>query len=314
MVNRYFGWHSGDLHCKDLAVEGTITKGVPTANTPGTIYHVDRNHAGSGGDGKTWANAFKTITEAITAVNNDYTNTTTPSGGRNRVIYIAEGYYSEVPVTLSASDVTIMVVAPGGHDSTVLYGSATAGGFDGTTTAPALTISGDNNTIYGLGFVNRSAGLQPAVLIADGALANKLVNCKFTKDAADSSLYGIEDLGNAYTEIIGCEFTISCKTAGIRLYSATNNSLQIKIQDCVFYGIPTGVLIDAAAHMTLIKDCLFLDDSSDTPDTVDTPILNNSGQDIIVDRCASRLSTANLVTGNGNSLQFDLFTFTEENA
>lgn len=300
---------------KDYVLGGnyTFTGGLRAPVGAGTAYYVDRNATGNG-NGLSWGNAYTTITEAINAVNSDYSSATAPSGGRNRTIYIGEGYYGEVPVSLTCNDCTIIVVAPGTHDSTVFYGSATAGGFDATTTAPAITITGSNNTIYGLGVVNRSAGLQPAILIDDGAISNKIINCKITKDAADSSIYGIVDLGNAYTEIIGCEFTVSCKTAGIRLYSATNNSIQIKIQDCVFMGMPTGVLIDAAAHMARILDCMFMDDTSDVADTMDTPILNNSGQDITIGRCVSRLSTANLVTGNGNSLQFDLFTFTEENA
>lgn len=289
----------------------TFTGGLRAPVSAGTAYYVDRNATGSG-DGLSWGNAFTTITLAVAAVNSDYSNATAPSGGRNRTIYIGEGYYSEVPITLSASDCHIIVTAPGGHDSTVFYGSATAGGFDATTTAPAITVTGDNNTIYGLGVVNRSAGLQPAIQIADGALANKFVNCKITKDATDSSLYGIEDLGNAYTEIIACEFTVSCKTAGIRLYSATNHSIQIRIKDCYFYGTPTGVLVDAAAHMATIEKCVFLDDTSDTPDVVDTPILNNSGSSLVVIECVSQKSTADMVTGNGASLQANLFTFTAE--
>lgn len=274
--------------------------------TPGNVYFVSRN-VGASGDGKTWDTAFKTISEGIAQLNADYTAAVLPSKGRNGVLYIGEGYYSEVPVSLTCNDAKIICVAPGTHDSTVFYGSGTAGSYAGTTTAPALTITGSNNTIYGLGVVNISSGLQPAIKIADTAFSNKLVNCKITKDVADSSSYGIEDLGNAYTEIIGCEFTISCKTAGIRLYSGTYNSIQIKIKDCVFYGCPTGVLVDAAAHDCLIQNCTFLDDDSDTADVCDTPILNNAGTSLIVRNCYSLHTTANLVTGVGISHEADNF-------
>lgn len=307
-----YGMHSGSGRFKNLQVDENFwvqNQLINAANTPGTVYYVDRNHnlGGSSGDGSSWDEAFLTITEAINAVNSDYTGAIKKSKGRNTVIFIAEGYYSEVPVTLTASDVTIIATAPGSHDSTVLYGSATAGGWDAPSGGPALTISGDNNTIYGLGFVTRSSGLHPAVRFADGGIGNHLINCKITKDAADSCTYGIEDLGGAYNRITGCEFTISCKTAGIRLYSATNNSVQIIIEDCVFYGCPTGVLVDAAAHDAMIRNCTFLDDDSDTADTCDTPILNNSGSSLIVRDCYSLKSTANLVTGLGTSYEANNF-------
>lgn len=300
-----FGKVSGDVKGNlNFLGQVSFAQGVGGANTPGSVYYVDRDKQNDlSGDGRSWDDAFVTITEAINAVNADYTNGTAPSEGRNRYIYIAEGYYSEVPVTLTASDVHIICVAPGGHDSTVFYGSATAGGWDAGTTAAAITITGDNNTIYGLGIVNRSAGLYPAVAIGIGtgsAIANKLINCKITLDALDSCTYGIEDMGNAFTEIIGCEFSASCKTAGVRLYSATTNSRQIRIKDCYFYGCPTGVLIDAAAHDAVIEDCMFLDDTA-ASETCDTPILNNAGTGLIVFGCSSQLSTANLVTGSGTS-------------
>ncbi len=288
-----------------------FTAGIGAINTPGQVYYVDRNSGG--GDGSSWGDAFLTITEAITAVNADYTGSLAPGGGRNRYIFIGEGYYAEEPVTLSASDVTIVCIAPGTHDSTVFWGNGTAGSFTPSDTgAPAITITGDNNTIVGLGIVNRSSGLFQAVLIADGALANKFVGCKITKDAADSCTYGFEDLGNAFTEWHDCEFTVSCKTAGIRLYSATNNGIQQRVNNCRFIGGPTGVLIDAASHQAEISYCRFVDDTSDTAETMDTPILNNGGVKISVLECIAETSTADQVTGSGTSLQANLQTYTAE--
>jgi hypothetical protein len=307
-----YGMHSGNGRFKNLQVDNNFwvqNQLMNAANTPGAVYYVDRNHnlGGSSGDGSSWDEAFLTITEAINAVNADYTGAIKESKGRNAVIFIAEGYYSEVPVTLTASDVTMICTAPGSHDSTVFYGSATAGGWDAGTTAPAITISGDNNTIYGLGIVNLSNNAHPAVRFADGGIANHLINCKITKNAADEHTYGIEDLGGAYNRITGCEFTISSSTAGIRLYSATNNSIQIIIEDCIFYGGPTGILVDAAAHMAMIKNCIFVDDTSDTAETMDTPILNNGGASLIVRDCYSQKTTANLVTGAGTSYEANNF-------
>jgi hypothetical protein len=298
-----------NMRVKDfLLVNGSIV-GPGASNTPGDVYYVDRNRAGSvSGEGKTWGDAFLTITEAVNAVNSDYSNATEPSGGRNRIIYIAEGYYAESTVTLTASDTKIICIAPGGHDSTVLYGVPVTGTFTGTSTDHALIIEGDNNTIYGLGVVNKSNGLKNCIEVADGALANVFIKCGATLDAADSCLYGINDMGNAFTEIIDCTFTVSCKEAGIRLYSATNNSTQIRINNCTFYGTGTsGILVSAAAHTAWIEDCMFLDDTGDTADNIDVPIRNNSGVSLIVTGCSSKETTGDLVQGAGTSLETDNF-------
>ena len=287
-----------------FTVNGQAFTGM--VETGGNKYFVSRNKTASG-DGKTWANAFKTITEGFAALNADYTAAAQPNKGRNGVLYIGEGYYSEVPVTLTANDCTIICTAPGHHDSTVFYGSGTAGSFAGTTTAPAITISGSNNTIYGLGVVNISGGLQPAIKIADGATSNRFINCTATKDVVDSCTYGIEDFGNAFTWIEGCEFTTSCKTAGIRMYSATNNGIQQVIKNCLFYGTPAGIIVDAASHNLLIQGNTFSDDTSDTADVIDTPILNNGGVSINVRDNYAWTTTANLVTGSGTSKEANNF-------
>lgn len=279
--------------------------GLPLT-TPGKAYYVSRNVAVSG-DGQSWDGAFKTISEGIAALNADYTAAAQPSKGRNQLLYIGEGYYSEVPISLTCNDARIVCIAGGHHDSTVFYGSGTAGSFAGTTTAPAITITGSNNLIFGLGVVNISSGLQPAIKLADGAISNQLINCTITKDVEDSVTYGIEDLGNAFTQIIGCEFTTSCKTAGVRMYSATNNGIQQQIKDCLFYGTPSGIIVDAASHQLLIQNNTFMDDTSDTADVVDTPILNNGGTYITVRDNYAWTTTGNLVTGAGSSKEANNF-------
>lgn len=276
---------------------------LSATSTAGATYYVSRNITASG-DGRSWGTAFKTIGEAVSAVNADFTAALQPSKGRNTRIFIGEGYYTESAIDLTANDCTIIVTASGHHDSTVLYVTS--------TTAPAFTISGSNNTIFGLGGVCISTGLQPVFQLADGAISNSLIKCAAVKDVVDSCSYGIEDLGNAYTQIIDFEATVSCKTAGIRLYSATNNGIQQQIINPICYGTPAGILIDAAAHEALIKGGIFLDDTSDTPDVVDTPILNNGGTNIVVQDCYSQKSTADLVTGAGTSLQANNFQYTAE--
>jgi hypothetical protein len=264
----------------------------------GNKWYVSRDVAASG-NGSSWAKAFKTIGEAVSRVNADYTAALYPSKGRNTTIYIGEGYYTEAAVTLTANDCAIIAVASGHHDSVVLYVTS--------TTTPALKITGSNNTIYGLGVVNVSTGLQPAIQLADGAISNSIINCSATKDVVDSCKYGIEDLGNAYTYIEGFEATTSCSVAGIRMYSATNNGIQQQIKNSLFYGTPSGILVDAASHQLLIQGNTFMDDTSDTADTVDTPILNNGGTSIIVRDNYAQTTTGNLVTGAGSSKEANNF-------
>ncbi len=158
-----------------------------------------------------------------------------------------------------------------------------------------------------MGFVNISTGLQPCIQLASGAISNKIINCTFTKDVDNSSSYGVEDLGNAYTVIDGCEFTISQSLAGIRLYSAANNGIQQQVTNNLFYGTPSGVIVDAASHNVIISGNVFSDDTSDVPGTIATPILNNGGVQINVFYNYSWVTTGNLVTGAGSSKEANNF-------
>ena len=72
------------------------------------------------------------------------------------------------------------------------------------------------------------------------------------------------------------------------------------------------MLVDAASHQASIRYCTFVDDTSDTAETMDTPILNNGGVKISVIECIAETSTADQVTGSGTSLQANLQTFTAE--
>ena len=136
-------------------------------NIPGQKYYVSRN-VGSSGDGKSWAGAFKTIGEGIAALNLAAVNDRWLSpGGRNAVLYIDEGWYGETGLVLSASDVRIIATAPGSgiNDGTILYGSATQGGFDAGAIIPALRITGSSVEIWNMGFMNSASGLYPCVTV-----------------------------------------------------------------------------------------------------------------------------------------------------
>jgi hypothetical protein len=234
---------------------------------------VSRNVALSG-DGKSWAEAFLTIGEAIAAVNADYAAALYPTRGRNSTIYIDEGWYSEVGVTLTASDVTIISVAPGSRDNTVWYGSATAGGFDAGAVVPVLTITGGNNTIINMDFMNSASGLYPCVVVgglAAAAYANKFVNCNFPRDVADAYTFSVLCYDLEGTEFWYCGFSQSALTAGIKILSdGVVNPVNVKVIDCDFCGTPIGIH-QVAGHNTVIRGNWFYDASDDRPDTIDNP-------------------------------------------
>lgn len=262
----------------DLTVEGDLiaspsrVRGLGPLANPIT-YYVDRNIGASGEGGQTWERAFKTIGEAITQVNTDYTNSLGVSGGRNREIVIGEGWYSEVGMTLSASDVTIRTLVPG-NDHTVLYGSLTAGGFDAGSLVPALTITGSNNTINGLSFMNSASSLYPCVTIgalAGAAYQNALLNCKFVRDVADAYTYAVQVYDLEGTTIYGCEFSQSAMTAGIHVESdGVVNPVNVRLNNNLFVGTPIGIH-QVAGHNTMIQGNSFIDASDDRADTIDNP-------------------------------------------
>lgn len=277
---------------------------------PGGVYYVSRNRGSISGDGTSWDQAYLTWKEAIDAVNLAFSTAAYPTRGRNTLIMVDEGWYAEVPIILTASDVTMWGTAPGYHDSTVLYGVPVAGTFSGVAGGPALTITGSNCTIENLGFYTSdplygairngsNAGdgdaLNPGT---SGPTGNAFINCGFVRDAADGELCGLDDLGADGTLVDGCFFSTSCLTHGIR--SRTNgdiNPVNLVVKKSRFVGTPIGVEIQAG-HNALIDECIFQDDTSDRPDVVDFPVIVTATS-ATISRCYSALTKAAIVTGAG---------------
>jgi hypothetical protein len=275
----------------------------------GLVRYVSRNKSASG-NGKSWDEAYLTINEAITEINAAYTAANQPHKGRNNIIFVGEGWYAELPQTLTASDTFIVGVAPGHHYNTVLYGVPVAGTFSGVAGGPALKITGSNNQIINMGFYT-SDPLYPAVRIGanasdpDGPTAsaptgNAIIDCSIVRDVADGELSGIRSYGADYTLIDGCSFSTSCLESGVEvLTNGVVNPVNTIIRNCDFVGTPVGIKIGATAHNTLIQDNIFRDDSSDRADTITTPVTNAGTASSTV--CIGNywaFSDANAVTGN----------------
>lgn len=270
---------------------------------PGQKFFVSRNVAISG-DGSSWAEAFKTIGEGIAALNLAATNDRWLSpGGRNTVLYIDEGWYSETGLTLSASDCTIISMSPGSriNDGTVLYGSATAGGFDAGAVIPALRITGSSVSILNMSFMNSASGLYPCITVgtqgSSGPSSVLFKGCSFVRDVADAYTYAIEDLSNEGTKILNSFFSQSAKTAGIQI--ATNgvtNPVNNHIEKCIFIGTPIGINQDNG-HNTRIIDNEFMDATDDRPDTCDNPIVVAASSAYTTRNISYNTNRADLCTG-----------------
>ncbi len=270
-------------------------------------YYVDRN-IGASGDGTTLAKAYLTLTEAVTQVNADYTNSANiAGGGRNRLILISEGWYAELPITLTASDVHILATASGYHDSTVLYGVPVAGTFSGTAGGPALTLRGSNCTIENLGVYTSDplyAGIQNGTTGAGGTTyGNAFINVSFVRDVADGQLGGILDYGADGFLADGCFFSTSCKEFGIR--HKTNgviNPVNPVVRNCRFVGTPIGVDNLNAHNLQLGPGNWFMDDTSDRADTCDYPLDGAVGSSTHCGGNFTTTTTSELTAGYGGTL------------
>ena len=265
-------WHTG------LNVTRDQLENMLRMAYPGGVYYVSRNRGSGAEDGSSWDTAFLTYSEAITEVNLQYTRAAYPTRGRNTLILFDEGWYSEVGITLTASDVTLMSSAPGSNiaDGTVLYGSATAGGWDAGAVVPTLRITGSSVSCINMGFMNSASGLYPCITIgtqgSSGPSNNMFKDCFFPRDVADAYTFGIEDLSNEGGRYYNCYFSQSAKTAGLRINTnGVTNPVNTWVENCKFVGTPTGIS-QGAGHNTVIKGNWFYNASDDRADAVDNPI------------------------------------------
>lgn len=267
-----------DFFHTGLQVGRSAIANVMAGQAAGQKFYVSRNVAISG-DGSSWGQAFKTIGEGIAALNLAYTQDRWISpGGRNAVLYIDEGWYSETGLTLSASDVTIVATGPGSRtsDGTILYGSATQGGWDAGALIPALRITGSSVQVFNMGFMNSASGLYPCVTVgqqgSSGPVNNLFEGCFWPRDVADAYTFGLEDLSNEGTVINNCYFSQSAKTAGVRINTnGVTNPVNNRVLESLFVGTPIGIS-QGAGHNTIIKGNWFIDASDDRPDTIDNPL------------------------------------------
>ena len=296
------------VQASDKDIASLSNSSVP----PGNTYYVSRN-VGASGDGKSWDDAFLTIGEAVAAVNLAFSQAQFPTRGRNTRIIVDEGYYIELPMTLTASDCHIVSAAPGTYDKTVLYGSSVAGTPTVDSGGPALTVSGSNCTIQGMGFFTHDV-LHPALRLGANAgdpdtptvasiTGTKVIDCAITKEIEDGQIGGILDYDIAGSLIDGVTFSTSCKDYAIKIASnGVVNPIDNIVRNCKVTGVPTGIL-QAAGHNAVYYDNRFMDDTSDTADTCDFPIVIDATSGQAWNNFAQGVLAADVVTGTGTIVE-----------
>jgi hypothetical protein len=204
------------------------------------------------GDGRTWARAYKTITEGIAALN--------ALGNVGATLLIAPGFYLELSgLEITVNDVAIYGI--GLPEDTVLFGTGTAGAV-AAATDHLLTISGGNCHVSGLTFYNHKSDKDCIHL--DGTAGdyhggfNIIEDCYFSPQAQDGFRYAIHIDGGACNIIRGCTFE-GAATAGIYMSdtNAAHNPSRTRIEDNVFSGCNIGISLANAVHQVIVWRNLF---------------------------------------------------------
>jgi predicted outer membrane repeat protein len=206
-----------------------------TAN--GAIWYVYR-FASAGGDGTSWATAFRTVQEAVDAASNIWVECTAPD-----TIRIKQGTYTLTSTIVTAKALQIY----GGYPASIANPSAS----DRDPWTYSTTVSGNYSVrcmdlstyckIDGLTFTHgRTTGMGAAVYVDStpvdcgvmGMLNTTFVNCRFTDNIAQLDGGAIYDL-RADVEIRNCIFESNSADGGgaIKIYESSPT-----IEQCFFTG------------------------------------------------------------------------------
>jgi hypothetical protein len=212
-------------------------------------YHV----AKTGNDsqsGKSLASAFLTITKAITTLN------ALPVSTRGAVLWIHPGFYIEVSgITLTHNHCNIFAVSPK-PESTVLFGSGTAGSAT-EATDHAFKIHSGYNELRGLTlftYKNTKSGLYLDDVLggADYGGFNIIDNCYFSPQVQDGMAYCIEMKGSNRNIIRNCRLE-GAATAGIRLYAGVGSPIGNTFESNDIIGTAIGIAIQSPNYNTVIR-------------------------------------------------------------
>lgn len=285
-----FGEISGDV-TGDKTFKGfcTFYQGISGSGVQvvkdSNIWYVDKNKTSpaSSGDGKSWENAFLTVTEAISAA------------GNYDIIFIGQGVYSEA-ATLTITQTGLKI-----------FGAGTSGYIWGPTSLKSDTcadhlikVEANGVEIAGLDFI-ANTNAKDAIRLATTADIYKthIHDCHF---GASNGEYGVY-IGDTYdavdTHIERCEFN-DLVTAGIRL-----NGTRCKVTNCLFFVPASGIGIEYVPdtgdrpNSAILHNYMMGSSSSDTG----IKITNSptAGTFIIADNYIANCNTS-ITTGKGDNM------------
>ena len=168
------------IKVKDNLYVGNSITGNGLVNTPGKVYYVDKNKtSGVSGSGRSWDDAFMTLTEAVAAAT------------AYDIIYMGRGCYTEAAtITISSTQRGLKIFGP------TTGGVATSNGLSSaTSTDDILIIDADDVEIAGITFwclTNAKSG----IIVGNDydGYSNWIHDCCFITGTADNTLgeYGIK--------------------------------------------------------------------------------------------------------------------------
>lgn len=240
------------------------------ANPAGKVYYVDANSGDDTDDGRSWEDAFSTMSKALTSVASGDT------------VYFRGKVREQLTAPSQVFDVTIIGAGnrPRHSDSTPANGELAANTWttpaSGATTAALLKVQQQGWRFVNILFagptdhacvqLNRSSDSGNDEKDASHA---EFINCRFA-----SGQDGISDTGGCFNVLVtGCTFQALTGTAILGVGNIGIGQLKWQIVDNHFTGFTNGVNI--TAHECVIQGNFFTDGG--TPNTTIVLDLANTG-------------------------------------
>jgi len=271
-AQRYTSWYDGNYFGVD---DGKYHSSIDFRG--GRNFYVDANAGTTGLDGRSFASAFLTITEALAAISTYDT------------INVLAGSYTEADV-LDITNAGTRIIGV----TTAKYQWGLSGIFTNTAAGHLMTINANNVEIAHLNFVietNNKDAIRTAST-AETVWNLHIHDCHF---AGNPGEYGINmNLTNDTVECVieRCEF-LDFATAGVLMYGSRS-----KIMDCLFF---TSASCSGLIYYANADDrgyCLIADNklvgSASSDSGIVLPSTPSAGKLLVYNNCVTNHATINI--------------------